>query len=838
MMSQLPFIPLGPLPREAKAPTLLNKGDILDWSPTEDDLDTFISMLMRWLDPGDNSVRFQKFAVFVCGSDIPYATTVQEIRTGVKLQQICIGNLTKPISSTVSLADAKRYPAGTIGRMMKYTHIFDDLDLFTIDSSRDTKQVTVETDTYHMQNLEGFALLKFWQDNWKATASSHYISTPPFASMEDGNANLLVGPVVGLPLPGEDDQIYLPVLLELDRNASLTFTCRNIFEGRDRTWIEVFHANYPRVIKIGPLSKENRYIFRIISGIRSTTSLSLSTHTSSTDTNVIILNCDRVENENKISSDFVYDIVKRNRIPFNGIALNIHLNCYIPLRSAVESLLFLPDLKNQLEESKKVRCVTHGLSSLLDQIFLCFQEEFRLYFSRPSYAMLLKTGYHLILPKRGEYLVRRSELDGQVSSTELFLWLAAERITQEYCTQLWQGGDGVYSCGSYEKNWEGLGDQEDEIEDYTEDEKNNRIGEVVSEAITTDRAKAVFAQWMKFSRPSTKIKAHTYISTNCLLSFIPEMTVNNNHEMFDIIENCPLELGNRILLVYPENSFDDVAIPYKDYDDNARTVIEKLKGWIQDRADRSISLIIPTTLHGTTRLSSFEGEFEDNLNVSLIDSVYKNNEYSRIARFREQEAIMKNEQGKQKSIGGKSKRAMEKKKEEERIAAEAIQKANDDFINALGPDGYLIIENRQESLKPPPPNDVLITIASVSSKIMGSIEGGLAAEEEIYKNIDSVRPSPLQYIQTPLWLKRFSPGNNNGIFFHDEVTLVMRQDPGIALLTFLLLFFYFLFSFVFLFFFVLSLSISLSCSIYILPILFLNFAQPIRYSSCTRHNRR
>jgi hypothetical protein len=178
---------------------------------------------------------------------------------------------------------------------------------------------------------------------------------------------------------------------------------------------------------------------------------------------------------------------------------------------------------------------------------------------------------------------------------------------------------------------------------------------------------------------------------------------------------------------------------------------------------------------GTQVLPAAEGA-EETLLVALVDSVYKNNEASRIAKFLEGAAAIHNAK---QAGGGKSKRAQDKKKEEERIATEKIQKEIDDFIAALGPDGYLLLEARTNDLTPPPPNDTKIVISSVACRVMSSVAGGLAAEEEIYKNIDDPRPSPYQYVQAPDWLQKFSPGNMEGIFFHDEVTLVMRQDAVI-----------------------------------------------------------
>jgi hypothetical protein len=70
----------------------------------------------------------------------------------------------------------------------------------------------------------------------------------------------------------------------------------------------------------------------ITGGMREPVSLTLNTHSAPGQTNVLVLNCDRGSVADKpFSSDFVYDIVRRNKVPFNGIALNVHVNASIPV---------------------------------------------------------------------------------------------------------------------------------------------------------------------------------------------------------------------------------------------------------------------------------------------------------------------------------------------------------------------------------------------------------------------------------------------------------------------------------------------------------------------------
>jgi hypothetical protein len=235
--------------------------------------------------------------------------------------------------------------------------------------------------------------------------------------------------------------------------------------------------------------------------------------------------------------------------------------------------------------------------------------------------------------------------------------------------------------------------------------------------------------------------------------------------------------------VYPDDDTTDVSDVFLNGDDDV--AVAELKGkfkeWLSDMGNRSVAVMVPTLKNGTTKIIQNDPSnesFGEIYTVALVDSAYKNNEHSRIARFAAGAAALK-EETKKKTAGGKSKRALEKKKEEERLAAEKIQKEIDDFISSLGSDGYLIVEGKTYDITPLPPNDTKIVVTFAQQRVMKSLEGGEEKERELYENLDSDRPSPVQYVQAPLWLRRFCPGNMAGVFFHDEVTLVMRQDSVI-----------------------------------------------------------
>ena len=42
------------------------------------------------------------------------------------------------------------------------------------------------------------------------------------------------------------------------------------------------------------------------------------------------------------SSEFMYDVTKRNKIPFSGITTNVHLNCRVDVADVITELCAYP----------------------------------------------------------------------------------------------------------------------------------------------------------------------------------------------------------------------------------------------------------------------------------------------------------------------------------------------------------------------------------------------------------------------------------------------------------------------------------------------------------------
>lgn len=92
IFSERPILSLTHIPRDFKNPDTVPKGEILDWKPTSQDLETFLKFWFEWL------AMFQSGEISSCRSlllvstcKVPYSTLIQEIKTGLKIQQLCVG---------------------------------------------------------------------------------------------------------------------------------------------------------------------------------------------------------------------------------------------------------------------------------------------------------------------------------------------------------------------------------------------------------------------------------------------------------------------------------------------------------------------------------------------------------------------------------------------------------------------------------------------------------------------------------------------------------------------------------------------------------------------------
>ena len=171
----------------------------------------------------------------------------------------------------------------------------------------------------------------------------------------------------------------------------------------------------------------------------------------------------------------------------------------------------VPGLAESAKESQAAGLLQPRLREVMQTVFNSIQEEFRLFLTRPSYAVLLRHGYHLILPKRGEYQQRLLEAGGGMAPEEVLLWLAAERISQEYLAQLTKDGDGHFTCGEEE-------DKVKEGDDEEEEEERDKEEVIKASALTlpADRAEAVFMQGLSGAVPRTVLPVNKRLVLNSI----------------------------------------------------------------------------------------------------------------------------------------------------------------------------------------------------------------------------------------------------------------------------------------------------------------------------------
>ena len=151
--------------------------------------------------------------------------------------------------------------------------------------------------------------------------------------------NTVGAPITTKIFSGVSDVIHVPVLIELDRPTVITLTSRNVFSGVERSWTYPVLAKRPFVFKVGPCELMSRYVVTFVAGIRNPdeATFTISTHIHMNETNVIVMNGTPVLNS-PVCSEFVYDITKRNRIPYHGIAVVVHTQVQVNLKDIVGRL--------------------------------------------------------------------------------------------------------------------------------------------------------------------------------------------------------------------------------------------------------------------------------------------------------------------------------------------------------------------------------------------------------------------------------------------------------------------------------------------------------------------
>ncbi len=91
VISNKPFLHLYDLPDKFQEPTEIRKGECLEWCPTYNDLRLFFQYFIDWINPTPGKPVLHKNFVVVGSHIFPFTTQIQDLRSGSKLQQICVG---------------------------------------------------------------------------------------------------------------------------------------------------------------------------------------------------------------------------------------------------------------------------------------------------------------------------------------------------------------------------------------------------------------------------------------------------------------------------------------------------------------------------------------------------------------------------------------------------------------------------------------------------------------------------------------------------------------------------------------------------------------------------
>lgn len=465
--TQYPLVGLGKIPTEntfnRDDPTLVSIP--FPWEPTETDLFSFFQMLIKWLDP-KRSFGVSRTVIFISTGPVAFHTTIMDMLTGLLIHQICLPDMTQ--SGYARDVNSIRETAIMSGRIkqMKYFHRFHGMDNFRVDSSRlGTSRLSGAYDEFDPAlngPRSGFGLLRVWFDSWKAIGDWSLCHSFPGCLQEGFSSVLTLGPVIGMPYrvfssasrrltSMSQEQVMVPIMIEVDRATEVIIEVVNIFSCSAFTISSGMLRPYePKVMQIGPLDIDSRYNCRFIKGVMYADDHKFVLQTSShiEDTNVAVINVDLKEGTTHCS-DFIFDLVNRCSLPFNGINAVVHTNVDINVNHIREEFVNLPSVWNyfrsldnvqkakELQAKRKEKKPTDELMIMLSETLKRIREEFRMFFSRPSYRELLKCSFNLFFPKCNiAELNSRRESTSYYSEANYMFDLMLERVRQEYFDQL------------------------------------------------------------------------------------------------------------------------------------------------------------------------------------------------------------------------------------------------------------------------------------------------------------------------------------------------------------------------------------------------------------------
>jgi hypothetical protein len=491
---------------------------------------------------------------------------------------------------------------------------------------------------------------------------------------------------------------------------------------------------------------------------------------------VAIVNCETYGSSDSSwsSSDSIKELCQRLNVPFNGITATVHINIHIYIGMILEEAKLYSGINELLDISRKSKKMHDELAKFISKVMERVRSEYRIFFARPSYRELLIKGYNLFMLR--SRLVTYEQFN-QENPLDCLLYLIVNRVQQEYFNQFRTSSKYIFSA--MQRNSDGTSDEligfqtqidnvrlcaegdEDDSEVFRV--QRSRIPQLLYYDHSLNPVIMVFDQWLKYLLPSS-VTWTSWVSPNKAITVeelcIPvDKNIKDIHEK--ILEHNILETGHRILVMpdigslFTENSY----VGFK--------MQQWMKRWVADRSDRTIALICPSRNDEGTRLvgmNYFNGEHQ--LIIQMLSTLHRSNS-TVISQIRQEQSNYLKEKGltSNKKLTG-SRMAQQKQLEEDNARKLLMEQHLADKLNALTPDGYLIAECRSITGSQ---GDKLIAIRSMELKVIGS-------PTSISGEYDEWRPGLFDYIELPLWFKKFVPATA-GVFVQDEINLVIRQEP-------------------------------------------------------------
>ena len=146
------------------------------WVPPPNDVKKFLEQLFKWLVGKKNTKTGKTVTLISLGGPHSYMTNIIDIRSGMKIQQVCLGRFScmhhKAHKRPPVLTDADCVMTGKLGAI-KYIHRLCGLDDVLLDSSRAGLggRYSGDSTTWHQSGDAAYGIMRFWFDSWMATGT-------------------------------------------------------------------------------------------------------------------------------------------------------------------------------------------------------------------------------------------------------------------------------------------------------------------------------------------------------------------------------------------------------------------------------------------------------------------------------------------------------------------------------------------------------------------------------------------------------------------------------------------------------------------------------------------